>query len=89
MDDFEFEQDFNEDYENEEPTQEDIDHLENLKDRLARANYDAIIKHGIDADKTRDPDIILNIIEETMFYFQELEEYEKCAKLKKKMELFQ
>ena len=45
-------------------------------------------QHGIDKDKTRDPDMIRHIIEETMFYFEELEEYEKCAELKREIESF-
>jgi len=85
MDNFEFEPEFNEEGGIEIQDQE---HLDNLKDRLARANYEAIVKHGIDKDKTRDPGMIRHIIEETMFYFQEIEEYEKCADLKKEIELF-
>lgn len=88
MDNFEFEEEFNEEYGNTENIQESESHLSDLKDRLARANYEAIIKHGIDKDKTGDPDMIKTIIEETMFYFEELEEYEKCAKLKKEIESF-
>ena len=86
MDNFDFEEDFNDEYENE--TFESADHLDDLKDRLARANYNAIIKHGIDKDKTGEPEMIVRIIEETMFYFEELEEYEKCAELKREIELF-
>ena len=85
MDNFEFEPEFNEEGGIEIQDQE---HLDNLKDRLARANYEAIVKHGIDKDKTRDPDMIRHIIEETMFYFEEIEEYEKCADLKKEIESF-
>jgi len=68
------------------PTKDDADYLESIKDRLARANYEAIIKHGIDADQTRNPKVIKRIIEETIFYFQDLEEYEKCADLKYELE---
>ena len=85
MDNFEFEQEFNEEGGIEIQDQEQLD---NIKDRLARANYEAIVKHGIDKDKTRDPDMIRHIIEETMFYFEEIEEYEKCANLKREIELF-
>tara|TARA_R110000803_G_C11854533_1_gene306321 strand:- start:433 stop:696 length:264 start_codon:yes stop_codon:yes gene_type:complete len=60
---------------------DDTDYLESIKDRLARANYEAIIKHGIDLDQTRNPEVIRRIINETIFYFQDLEEYEKCADL--------
>jgi hypothetical protein len=88
MDNFEFEQEFNEESENNGILIEDQEHLDNLKDRLARANYEAIVKHGIDTDKTRDPDMIRHIIEETMFYFEEIEEYEKCADLKEQIQFF-
>lgn len=92
MDNFDFEEefndDFNDDFENTGIAIEDGEHLDHLKDRLARANYEAIIKHGIDKDKTRDPDMIKHIIEETMFYFQEIEEYEKCAELKREIASF-
>lgn len=68
------------------PTENETRHLESIKDRLARANYDAIIKHGIDPDATQNPEVIKRIIEETIFYFQDLEEYEKCANLKYELE---
>ena len=64
------------------PTESEAAHLESIKDRLARSNYEAIVKHGIDADQTQNPEVIRRIIEETIFYFQDLEEYEKCADLK-------
>ena len=65
-----------------------IEHLEKIKDNLARANYNAIIKYGIDAVRTENPEVIKEIIKETMFYFEELEEYEKCADLKNALEQF-
>jgi|TARA_R110000851_G_scaffold101256_5_gene217321 hypothetical protein len=68
------------------PSENDADYLESIKDRLARANYEAIIKHGIDADQTRNPEVIERIIKETIFYFQDLEEYEKCADLQHHLE---
>lgn len=89
MDNFEFEPDFNEEFNEESGIEiQDQEVLDNLKDRLARANYEAIVKHGIDKDKTGDPGMIKRIIEETMFYFEEIEEYEKCANLKREIELF-
>lgn len=89
MDNFEFEPDFNEEFNEESGIEiQDQEVLDNLKDRLARANYEAIVKHGIDKDKTGDPEMIKRIIEETMFYFEEIEEYEKCANLKREIELF-
>jgi hypothetical protein len=57
--------------------------MEILKDRLARANYMAIKTHGIDAKSHIDDIGIKSIIQETLEYFEELEEYEKCADLKK------
>lgn len=76
-----------EEYENTAPSAEQLEHLDKLKDNLARANYEAIVKYGIDADSTRNPEVIAKIIEETIYYFEELEEYEKCADLKKALEL--
>lgn len=70
------------------PSEEEAQHLESIKDRLARANYEAIMKYGIDMDNTRSPEVIKRIIEETIFYFQDLEEYEKCADLKYELEKF-
>lgn len=63
-------------------------HLEKMKDRLARANYEAIKKYGVDANSTQNPEVIQEIIKETLLYFEELEEYEKCADLKKVLDLF-
>ena len=68
------------------PSEAESEHLEAIKDKLARANYDSIIKYGIDPDKTQSPEVIKKIIEETIFYFQDLEEYEKCADLKYELE---
>jgi len=61
-------------------------HLESIKDKLARANYNSIIKHGIDLDTTENPEAIKKIIRDTIKYFQDLEEYEKCADLKCELE---
>lgn len=84
-----FEDFYNEEEEqNATPSPEQIEHLEKLKDNLARANYTAIIQYGIDVDNTQNPEVIKEIIKETMFYFEELEEYEKCAKLKSTLEQF-
>lgn len=57
--------------------------LAEIKDKLARANYQAIIEHGIDTDNLDKPEAIKNIIKETLLYFEQLEEYEKCANLQK------
>jgi hypothetical protein len=68
------------------PTESADEYLASIKDRLARANYEAIIKHGVDADQTQNPEVIKGIIKETILYFEELEEYEKCADLKYELE---
>lgn len=65
-----------------------MEHLEQMKDRLARANYEAIKRYGIDTNSTQNVEVIHEIIKETLLYFQELEEYEKCADLKKVLDLF-
>lgn len=57
--------------------------LAEIKDKLARSNYQAIIEHGIDTDNLDKPEAIKNIIKETLLYFEQLEEYEKCANLQK------
>lgn len=56
--------------------------MEKIKDRLARVNYNAIVKYGIDVDRLNEPHSIKNIIQETLEHFEEIEEYEKCSKLK-------
>lgn len=83
----EFEDFYNEEQEST-PTPEQIEHLEKIKDNLARANYAAIVKYGIDASHTDNPEVIKEIIKETMFYFEELEEYEKCSDLKAALDWF-
>lgn len=83
-----FEDFYNEEEQEATPTPEQLEHLERIKDNLARANYNAIIQYGIDAIRTENPEVIKEIIKETMFYFEELEEYEKCADLKGALEQF-
>lgn len=63
-------------------------HLEKMKDRLARANYEAVKQYGLDTNSTKNPEIIQEILKETLIYFEELEEYEKCLELKKVLEQF-
>ena len=80
--------DFNEEFGEEFAPEQDVqaqEQMEILKDRLARANYMAIKSHGIDVDyhKSENVDSLKEIIIETLQYFEELEEYEKCADLKK------
>ena len=59
--------------------------MEILKDRLDRANYMAIKNYGVDVEYHKDANaqMLKQIINETIEYFEELEEYEKCADLKK------
>ena len=76
-----------EEYENfsEEMDPQAAEQMEILKDRLARANYMAIKNHGINVEYHKDTnaEMLKDIITETLQYFEELEEYEKCADLKK------
>lgn len=76
-----------EDYEDFAPEQnaKNQEQMELLKDRLARANYSAIKKFGIDAQyhSNTDSEMLKQIVKETLEYFENLEEYEKCADLKR------
>jgi len=62
--------------------------MDTIKDRLARTNYNAILNYGVDVDKLDQPQVIKAIIGETLKYFEEIEEYEKCSKLKSVLEVF-
>jgi len=53
-----------------------------MRDQVARSNYNAVIKHGIDTKSLEDAEPVKRVLTETLVYFEELEEYEKCAKLK-------
>lgn len=53
-----------------------------IRDQLARANYNSIIEHGIDTKSLEDVEPVKRVLVETLEYFEDLEEYEKCAKLK-------
>lgn len=62
------------------------EYLEMVKDHLARSNWQAIKEKGIDPTYYEDTDRIetlKEIIVETINYFEDIEEYEKCADLKK------
>lgn len=60
-----------------------------IQDQLARANYNAIVKNGIDTNAIKDStESIKKILNETLQYFEDLEEYEKCAKLKEVLDSF-
>lgn len=79
--------DFNEEFEEFAPEQDAhaAEQMEILKDRLARANYMAIKNHGVNVEYHKDTnaEMLKDIINETLLYFEEIEEYEKCADLKK------
>jgi hypothetical protein len=61
--------------------------LYDLKIRLANENYDSIISKGVDFKlmKKQDIDIVpvVKILGDMLELFEELEEYEKCAKINK------
>lgn len=78
------------DYEEETQMESNSEYLEEMKDHLARANWKAIKENGIDAYGTiqinTQIDTIKEIIQETLQYFEEIEEYEKCADLKRALD---
>ena len=60
-----------------------------MRDQLARANYNSIITNGIDVSMMeQNTEQIKKILRETLLYFESLEEYEKCAKLKDILDSF-
>ena len=83
--------DFNEDFEEDFAPEMDAEvqqHMEQLKDKLARANYMAIKINGINIEylgENGGVQSLKEIIKETIEYFEDLEEYEKCADLLKVM----
>lgn len=83
-----FEDDFNDEISNMQRQAKMEENMLQIKDKLARANYNAILKYGVDIERLDQPEIIKNIITETLIYFEEIEEYEKCAKLKSVLDLF-
>ena len=83
-----FEDDFNDEISNMQRQAKMQENMLQIKDKLARANYNGILKCGVDVERLDQPEIIKNIIAETLVYFQEIEEYEKCAKLKRVLESF-
>lgn len=81
-----------EDFENEEAQMDPVqaaknaDQIEAIKDKLARQNWESIKRHGVNLDYYSDSekvDVLREIISETLQYFEEIEEYEKCMDLKK------
>ena len=83
---FDFNEEFEEDFTPK--TNYANEQMEILKDQLARANYEAIKNFGVDTAYHQDSNskMLKQIIMETLSYFEELEEYEKCAHLKKVLE---
>jgi uncharacterized protein YjgD (DUF1641 family) len=61
--------------------------LYDLKLKLANENYDMIIKNGIDVHEMIYRGIsvvpLINTLNDMLAIFEDLEEYEKCAKIKK------
>lgn len=61
--------------------------LYDLKLKLANENYDMIIKNGIDIHEMIYRGIsitpLINTLNDMLQIFEDLEEYEKCAKIKK------
>lgn len=58
-----------------------------LKDRLVRNNWDMILKKGVDFKSMKEQgteiEPVVRTIQQMLDWFQEVEEYEKCAHLKK------
>lgn len=77
-----------EDY-NETPiiSQEEQEQMDKIKHRLAIANWMAIKNNGIDVQTHESDDTLREIILETLQYFEDLEEYEKCIDLKNALDL--
>ena len=67
-------------------SQEEQEQMDKIKHKLAVANWMAIKTNGIDAQSHIDDISLKEIITETMQYFEDLEEYEKCADLKKALD---
>jgi len=61
--------------------------LYDIKLKLANENYDMIIKNGIDYHEMIYRGIsvtpLINTLNDMLHIFEDLEEYEKCAKIKK------
>lgn len=67
-------------------SQEQQEQMDKIKHKLAVANWMAIKTNGIDVQSHVDDISLKEIITETMQYFEDLEEYEKCADLKKALD---
>jgi hypothetical protein len=87
-----FDEEYNdyEEYENPTLNTNNEEYLEQVKDHLARANWQAIKQNGINFAYYRSEDdkidTLVEIIKETIAYFEEIEEYEKCADLKRALD---
>ncbi len=71
--------------------QADMEHnLYELKDKLVRNNWDMILEKGIDFKAMQENGIeiepVKRTIQQMLEWFQESEEYEKCAHLQKILE---
>lgn len=72
-----------EEFEDQAPIQNDESQMFAVKDKLARANWKSIKENGIHTPSSLDEiKTLQGIINETINYFEDLEEYEKCADLK-------
>lgn len=74
----------NNEFENLEQEAEKQEKINAMRDKLARANYFGIVNNGINPNTpTSSMQAIKKLINETIDYFESIEEYEKCAQLKK------
>lgn len=66
--------------------------LYEIKLKLANENYDLIVENGIDVKAMRgngyNVDAVKRTLNQMLEIFVEVEEYEKCAKIKETLDLF-
>jgi protein-arginine kinase activator protein McsA len=66
--------------------------LYEIKLKLANENYDLIVENGIDVKSMRgngyNVDAVKRTLNQMLDIFVEVEEYEKCAKIKDVLDLF-
>lgn len=94
FDDFDdFENQFNDEHDEiaQIQKQADMEHnLHELKDKLVRNNWDMILEKGVDFKSMKEHGIdvepVARTIEQMLDWFEDCEEYEKCAHLKKILE---
>lgn len=83
-----FDEEYN-DYEEYTELETNPEYMEMVKDHMARSNWQEIKTKGIDSTYFTDKEEInrlRDIINETIQYFEEIEEYEKCADLKRALD---